>query len=149
MFLSLERSPVFLWLIAAICALVAAPATAQFVEVSGQVGLSSLQKKSWGNPIWGDINNDGFLDLIVPTHGLALSHGPFVYLNLGGTIFSDDLTNSNIRQAPSLDTRDWHGFSFGDYDGDGNLDLYIAEGAKGNQDGALKQDLAFSRQRRW
>ena len=143
MFLSLERSPVFLWLIAAICALVAAPATAQFVEVSGQVGLSSVQKKSWGNPIWGDINNDGFLDLIVPTHGLALSHGPFVYLNLGGTIFSDDLTKSNIRQAPSLDTRDWHGFSFGDYDGDGFLDLYIAEGAKGSQDGALKQDLLF------
>ena len=72
-----------------------------------------MQKKSWGNPIWGDINNDGFLDLIVPTHGLALSHGPFVYLNLGGTIFSDDLTKSNIRQAPSLDTRDWHGFRLG------------------------------------
>ena len=26
---------------------------------------------SWGNPIWGDLNNDGLLDLIVPTNSTA------------------------------------------------------------------------------
>src|SRR5439155_19513362 len=49
----------------------------QFQEVTAQVGLLPELDKSWGNPIWGDMNNDGFLDLIVPT----LSSEPFVYRN--------------------------------------------------------------------
>jgi hypothetical protein len=47
----------------------------QFQDVTRQAGLILKAKHSWGNPIWGDINNDGFLDLIVPTHGLLQSHG--------------------------------------------------------------------------
>jgi len=99
------------------------------------------EKKSWGNPIWGDMNNDGFLDLIVPCHGLTASGGPFVYLNNGGNAFTDIRTTSGIQMAPELDSTDWHGFSFGDYDGDGNLDLYIAEGAE--MGALLKRDLLF------
>jgi hypothetical protein len=113
----------------------------QFSDVSSQVGLIMEAKKSWGNPIWGDMNNDGFLDLIVPCHGLASSHGPFVYLNSSGSTFSDIRTTCGIMKAPELDSRDWHGFSFGDYDGDGNLDLYIAEGAKRGTE--MKRDLLF------
>ena len=45
--------------------------------------------------------------------------------------------------APELDSRDWHGFSFGDYDGDGHLDVYVSEGAKGNRGGTIKRDLLF------
>src|SRR5438094_10053967 len=56
----------------------------QFRDVSTAVGLISEAKKSVGNPIWGDINNDGFLDLIVPCHGLAASGGPLVYINNRG-----------------------------------------------------------------
>jgi hypothetical protein len=51
-----------------------------FPDVSSQVGFVLEEKKSKGNPVWGDFNNDGILDLIVPCHGLSLSHGPFVYL---------------------------------------------------------------------
>src|SRR4051812_12562719 len=114
-----------------------------FSEVTTQVGFVNEAKKSWGNPIWGDVNNDGFLDLIVPTHGLSVSHGPFVYLSNGGNSFTDIRTTSGIKRAPELDSRDWHGLSFGDYDGDGNLDLYIAEGAKGKQGGVVKRDLLY------
>src|SRR5262245_39299163 len=95
----------------------------QFQEVTAQVGLISEAEKSWGNPIWGDMNNDGFLDLIVPT----LSSEPFVYLNNGGNTFSDIRATCGIERAPSFDNGDWRGFAFGDYDGDGNLDLYVAE----------------------
>ena len=115
----------------------------QFQEVTTAVRLSNQSKKSWGNPIWGDINNDGFLDLIVPTHGLALSHGPFVYLGNAGNTFTDVRRSSQIQQGPTLDTRDWHGFSFGDYDGDGKLDVYISEGAKSKLGGIDKRDLLY------
>ena len=116
---------------------------AQFQETTTDAHLVGDAKKSWGNPIWGDINNDGFLDLIVPTHGLALSHGPFVYLSNGDGTFSDIRGTSHIDKAATLDTKDWHGFSFGDYDGDGNLDVYIAEGSKAKQGGTLKRDLLY------
>ena len=115
----------------------------QFTDVTTQVGLVQEAKKSWGNPVWGDINNDGYLDLIVPCHGLPLSHGPFVYLNNAGQSFTDIRTTCGIGHGPELDSLDWHGFSLGDYDNDGNLDLYIAEGAKGNHGGTTKRDLLF------
>lgn len=113
----------------------------QFREVSSEVGLIMEATKSYGNPIWGDMNNDGFLDLIVPTHGLTFSGGPFVYLNNGANTFTDIRTTCGIGEAPQLDSTDWHGLSFGDYDGDGNLDLYIAEGAKRGTE--MKRDLLF------
>ncbi len=117
--------------------------SAQFVDVTTEVGLSTSLEKSWGNPVWGDVNNDGFPDLIVPTHGLAASRGPFVYLNIGGTSFLNIRDTCGIGKAPALDSSDWHGYSFGDYDGDGNLDVYVAEGAKGNVGGTDKRDLLF------
>ncbi len=114
-----------------------------FTDVTTEAGFANEAKKSWGNPIWGDFNNDGFLDLIVPTHGLTASGGPFVYLNNGNGTFTDIRATCGIGQQGSLDDGDWHGFSFGDYDGDGSLDLYISEGAQGNHGGITKRDLLF------
>src|SRR5436190_17624285 len=52
-----------------------------------RVPPAAIKTKTWGNPIWGNINGDGNLDLIVPKHELS-AHGPrgngpppFVYLN--------------------------------------------------------------------
>ena len=87
-------------------------AQSHFTDVSIQVGLVQEAKHSWGNPVWGDINNDGYLDLIVPCHGLSSSHGPFVYLNNAGLSFTDIRTTCGIGPGPELDSRDWHGFSF-------------------------------------
>ena len=115
----------------------------QFTDVSSTVGLVHVRQKSWGNPIWGDINNDGYLDLIVPCHGLAASGGPFVYLNNAGQSFSDIRATCGIHKGPTLDDGDWHGYAFGDFDQDGNLDVYIAEGAKGQKGGTTKRDLLF------
>ena len=113
----------------------------QFRDVTREVGLITKARHSWGNPIWGDINNDGFVDLIVPTHGLLRSHGPFVYLNNAGKTFTDIHATSGITRHVPLDAPDWHGFSFGDYDGDGNLDLYISIGA--TEGTLVKSDLLF------
>lgn len=118
----------------------------QFHEVTDQVGFVTEAKKSKGNPVWGDFNNDGVLDLIVPCHGLSSSHGPFVYLGNANGTFTDIRATcgfSNLSQFNSLDSTDWHGFALGDYDGDGNIDLYVAEGARGKRGGTLKRDLLF------
>lgn len=115
----------------------------QFRDVTSAVGLVHEEQKSWGNPIWGDMNNDGYLDLIVPDHGLLVSRGPFVYLNNGGQSFTDIRATCGIGRGPALDDGDWHGYAFGDYDNDGNLDVYIAEGAKGKVGGTTKRDVLF------
>ena len=118
----------------------------QFVDVSSQVGFIMEAKKSKGNPVWGDFNNDGVLDLIVPCHGLSNSHGPFVYLGQADGTFVDIRSTcgfSNLSKFNDYDSTDWHGFSLGDYNNDGKLDLYIAEGAKGQSGGMIKRDLLF------
>jgi len=120
----------------------------QFTDVSSQVGFVMEAKKSKGNPVWGDFNNDGLLDLIVPCHGLSLSHGPFVYLGNANFTFTDirktcGFSNVKTGQIDPNDDGDWHGYALGDYDNDGNIDLYIAEGGGGHRGGTLKRDLLF------
>ena len=89
--------------------------TGRFEDVTSDSGLS--------NPFWGtganaaDFDNDGHLDILITTIGLDL-----LYRNNGDGTFTE------ISKAAGL-SRDvaWHtGSSFGDYDGDGHLDLYIA-----------------------
>jgi hypothetical protein len=72
---------------------------------------------------------------------LTNSKGPWVYLNNQGTSLIDIRTTCGIGEAPEYDSTDWHGFALGDYDGDGNLDLYISEGAKKGKE--MKRDLLF------
>jgi enediyne biosynthesis protein E4 len=106
----------------------------QFDEVTTEVGLISEATLSWGNPIWADFNNDDFLDLIVPVYDPQ----PFVYLNSAGGTFTDIRASCGI-VPPDLDRSRWRGFAFGDYDGDGNIDLYVAEFPRA----AMKRDPLF------
>jgi hypothetical protein len=118
---------------------------AQFNEVTSTAFPvpSPTPSKSWGNPIWCDINNDTKLDLIVPTHNVpgscsgASCTACQVYKNNGDGTFTDMTSTSNIVGASG---NEWRGFSVGDYDGDGNLDLYISVI---DRTGGSKQDLLF------
>jgi hypothetical protein len=104
----------------------------QFSDVSNAAQIIHMKTRAWGNPIWGDINGDGFLDLIVPKHELSNvglhrpGTPPFIYLNNGNGTFADLRMTAGIHQE-NPDTGSWDGFAFGDYDGDGKLDLIIVE----------------------
>jgi len=104
----------------------------QFSNVSDGAGIINMKTRSWGNPIWGDINGDGLLDLIVPKHEISNvglhrpGPPPFVYVNNGNGTFIDARATSGIKKE-NPDTGSWDGFAFGDYDGDGKLDLIIVE----------------------
>ncbi|MEO7723966.1 MAG: CRTAC1 family protein [Chthoniobacterales bacterium] len=117
---------------ASVFALVSATAFAQqFTDVSVAAGLHRDLTRAWGNPLWGDFDNDGLLDLFVPNHeteGGVKEGGlpPYIYRNQGDGTFVDVVEDSGVMEQ-AIDTGAWQGVSLGDYNSDGNLDIYIAE----------------------
>ncbi len=65
---------------------------------------------------WGDYDNDGFLDLVVTSYGKLV-----LYRNNGNGTFTDVSRDVGFGKYEGF----WTGASWGDYDLDGNLDLYI------------------------
>lgn len=69
---------------------------------------------------WVDINNDGFLDLMI-TNGLSTGENNFVYLNMGNGDFNklDDTEIIVNDKSPS------DGATWADVDNDGDMDCYV------------------------
>ena len=92
-----------------------------FEEVSGLAGLERWNLQTNG-AVWGDVDNDGDLDLFVTTVG-DTRH--YLFINDGGVF-----TEQGLERGVAVETGDRRiGFSasFGDYDLDGFLDLHITE----------------------
>lgn len=91
----------------------AAPSEPRFEAVQPDlVGVSGGQPTCWA-----DFNNDGNLDLFVGTNGKTPNK---LYLNNGGGTF-----NEVAKEAGVADTIDTRGGACGDFDGDGNIDIYV------------------------
>ena len=107
-----------------------------FVEVSDRVGLESGFAEY--GPFWADLNADGWLDLIFMNHG----DPPSFYINIAGTRFENRFSKSGVktgdRRYPQEEDR--HGGCCGDYDNDGDVDLFLAHGAMRGQTEGIKYD---------
>jgi len=73
-------------------------------------------------PAWGDYDNDGFVDLAVANSGIP-NQNEFLYRNDG----AEGMVRVNAPPLTSSGGRSQN-CSWADYDGDGDLDLYVANG---------------------
>jgi hypothetical protein len=87
-----------------------------FTDVTAELGLTS---SGWGQGVCaGDYDNDGYIDLFVTYWG-----DNHLYRNLAGKRFEDVTAKAHLTQDR---TRYNTGCAFLDYDGDGRLDLFVA-----------------------
>jgi hypothetical protein len=82
---------------------------------NASVGLVKTQTLSTA-AVWGDYDNDGFLDLLVPH---SINSTCSLYHNNGNGTFT------RITSAPDSIASNYNGAAWGDYDNDGFIDLYI------------------------
>ncbi|MBX7165604.1 MAG: FG-GAP-like repeat-containing protein [Pirellulales bacterium] len=92
-----------------------------FADVTSATGLAALLPASSNGAAFGDIDNDGDLDLYVTGIGNARFH---LFVQNHGTFTEEALT-----RGAALDGATVYGQSaaWGDYDRDGYLDLYVTE----------------------
>jgi len=85
-----------------------------FREVGAEAGV---RHRGWGmGATWADYDNDGWLDLFVTAYGENV-----LYRNDGDGTFTDRTAEARLSGHPGF----WAGASWGDYDRDGFLDLYV------------------------
>src|SRR6266542_864178 len=76
---------------------------------------------------WGDYDNDGYLDLFVANGGRTSTQNNFLYHNNGDGTFTKVTSGSIVNDGGHS-----FGCTWGDYDNDGFLDLFVANGCGQN-----------------
>jgi len=90
----------------------------KFVDATDESGELGAHRDSSVSAAWGDVNNDGLLDLYVGNR----SQPNRLYVNQGDGKFTDQTLTYGVRVGRTNDTR---GIAFADFDNDGDLDLLV------------------------
>ena len=91
-----------------------------FTDVSKEAGVAD--PGSGFVSLWGDLDNDGDLDLVVANGVLREGSTTQVYQNNGNRQFTNVTRQAGIFEPPEFGTI---GMALGDYDRDGDLDLFV------------------------
>ena len=96
-----------------------------FTNVADQAGIAD-PRGGWGS-LFADYDNDGFLDLYITRGGWSGAAENTLYHNNGDGTFTDVAHTAGVADPQSSFCAAW-----ADYDNDGFLDLYIADGVIGD-----------------
>ncbi|MEO8073383.1 MAG: CRTAC1 family protein [Acidobacteriota bacterium] len=106
-----------------------------FEEVAQKIGVGDDNKYYGLGAIWGDYDNDGWLDLYVANDGSP----NYLYKNNHDGTFSDVSFESGTSYSGAGVEQGSMGVTWGDYDGDGKLDLFTTN--FDSESNALYQNL--------
>ena len=96
-----------------------------FTNVAEQAGIAD-PRGGWGS-LFADYDNDGYLDLYITRGGWSGAVENTLYHNNGDGTFTDVTHTAGVADPQSSFCAAW-----ADYDNDGFLDLYIADGVIGD-----------------
>lgn len=92
-----------------------------FVDISDSAGIAGNFTPHNGPTIaWGDYNNDGYPDLYLPLGDYDATYPNMLFCNNGNGTFTNIADSAGV-----ADTGYGRGAAWGDYDNDGELDLYV------------------------
>ncbi|OIQ29008.1 MAG: hypothetical protein BM564_07270 [Bacteroidetes bacterium MedPE-SWsnd-G2] len=92
-----------------------------FIDVTEESGLET-ENISTNGVSWGDVNNDGYLDLFMSNRGEIATVQNHLYLNNGDGTFSNNTEESNIMDVAEAS---FCSVMF-DFNNDGWLDIFVA-----------------------
>ena len=84
-------------------------------------GPIANDRRATGGGAWGDFDNDGDLDLFVANYGGSFADRNFLYRNNGDGTFTKLTNGPAVSEGGFARSASW-----GDYDNDGFLDLFVA-----------------------
>ena len=107
-----------------------------FTDVAATAGLADVRGS---NSAWADYDNDGYMDVMITGLGGLIPEPPdaLFHNNRNGTF-------TEVTASAGLPVRNTgRGIAWGDYNNDGNIDVYIARGEAGPipPDGSTKTSL--------
>lgn len=97
--------------------------TGQFIDVSEEAGLAHVRSPMGAN--YGDIDNDGYLDIYLGTGAPQFEHlvPNVIYRNISGREFADVTASTGLGHLQK-----GHSIAFGDLDNDGDQDIFAQMG---------------------
>jgi hypothetical protein len=95
-----------------------------FSDVTLSAFPAGIDNHQTNGAAWGDVDNDGDLDLAVTT---MVESRHLLYINDGAGHFTEDGAARGLQITGGLPTTAGTSVSMGDYDRDGYLDMYVGE----------------------